>query len=166
MNAFKQFWCISVHCTMIWRHQFFSAQPFSLSSSHIHTWLEKSQLWLYRPFIGKVMFLLFNKQSRFVIAFLPGSKHLLISWLQSLSTMILEPRKINSVTVSIVSPSTCHEVMGPEAIIFIFWMLSFTLYCLYYSKLVVGHKKRIIVLNIFKKKSAIIFLLVYTAFLI
>ena len=58
--------------------------------------------------------------SRLVIAFLPRSKHLLISWLQAPSAVILEPRKIKSLTVSIVSPSICHEVMGPDAMIFIF----------------------------------------------
>ena len=58
-------------------------------------------------------------------AFLPRSKHLLISWLQSLSAVILEPKKIKSVTVSIVSPSIYHEVMGPDAMILVFWMLSF-----------------------------------------
>ena len=63
--------------------------------------------------------------SRFVIAFLPRSKGLLISWLQSSSAMISEHKKINSVTVSIVSPSICHEVMGPDAMILVFWMLSF-----------------------------------------
>ena len=62
---------------------------------------------------------------RFVIAFLPRSKRLLISWLQSPYVVILEPPKIKSLTVSIVSPSICHEVMGPEAMIFVFWMLSF-----------------------------------------
>ena len=64
-------------------------------------------------FIGKVMSLLFNMLSRFVIAFLPRSKHLLISRLQSPSAVIWEPKEINSVTVSTVSPSICHEVMGP-----------------------------------------------------
>ena len=63
-------------------------------------------------FVGKVMPLLFNMLSRFVIAFLPRSKCLVISWLQSPSAVILEPKKIKSVTVSIVSPSICHEVMG------------------------------------------------------
>ena len=63
-------------------------------------------------FVGKIMSLLFNMLSRLVIAFLPGSKSLLISWLQSRTAMILEPPKIKSVTVSIVSPSVCHEVMG------------------------------------------------------
>ena len=84
-----------------------------------------------QTFVGKVMSLLFNTLSRFVIAFLPKSKCLLISWLQSPATMvilepqkiksavILEPPKIKSVTVSIVSPSICHEVMGPDAVIFV-----------------------------------------------
>ena len=76
-------------------------------------------------FNGKVMSLLFNMLSRFVIAFLPRSKHILISWLQSPSAVILEPKKIKSVTVSIVFPSICHERMGLDAMIFIFWMLSF-----------------------------------------
>ena len=64
--------------------------------------------------------MLFNMLSRLVIAFLPRSKCLLISWLQSPSAVILEPKKIKSVTVSIVSPSICHEAMGPEAMILIF----------------------------------------------
>ena len=76
-------------------------------------------------FVDKVMSLLFNMLSRLVITFLPRSKCLLISWLQSPSAVILEPPKIKSVTVSVVSPSICHEVMGPDAMIFIFWMLSF-----------------------------------------
>ena len=67
--------------------------------------------------VGKIMSLLFNMPSRLVITFLPRSKHLLISWLQSPSAVILEPPKIKSVTVSIVSPSICHEVMGPDAMI-------------------------------------------------
>ena len=71
-------------------------------------------------FVGKVMSLLFNMLSRLAITFLPRSKHLLISWLQSPSAVILEPKKIKSVTVSIVSPSICHEVMGPDAMILIF----------------------------------------------
>ena len=76
-------------------------------------------------FVGKVMSLLFHTPSRFVIAFLPRSKRLLISWLQSPSIGILEPNKIKSVTVSIVPPSICHEVMGLDAMIFGFGMLSF-----------------------------------------
>ena len=71
-------------------------------------------------FVGKVMSLLFNKLSRLVKAFHPRSKCLLISWLQSPSSVILEPPKIKSVTVSIVSPSICHEVMGPIAVILVF----------------------------------------------
>ena len=78
-----------------------------------------------QTFVGKVMSLLFHMLSRFVIAFLPRSKHLLISWLQSPFAVILESKKIKSVTVSIVSPSICHDVMGPDAMIFVFWMLSF-----------------------------------------
>ena len=66
----------------------------------------------------------FNMLSRLVIAFLPRSKCLLISWLQSSSAVILEPPKIKSIPVSIVSPSICHEVMGPDAMILVFWMLS------------------------------------------
>ena len=69
-------------------------------------------------FVGKVMFLLFNMLSRLVIAFLPRSKCLLISWLQSPSAVILEPKKIKA--VSIVSPSICHKVMGPDAMILVF----------------------------------------------
>ena len=76
-------------------------------------------------FVGKVMSLLLNVLSRLVITFLPRSKRLLISWLQSPSAVILEPPKIKSDTVSTVSPSICHEVMGPDAMIFVFWMLRF-----------------------------------------
>ena len=68
-------------------------------------------------FVGKVISLLFNMLSRLLITFLPKSKHRLISWLQSPSAMVLEPKKIMSVTVS---PSICHEVMGPDAMIFVF----------------------------------------------
>ena len=72
-------------------------------------------------FVGKVMSLLFNMLSRLVIAFLPRSnKHLLISWLQSPSAVILEPQKIKSLTVSIISPSICDEVMEPDAMILVF----------------------------------------------
>src|SRR5574339_7830 len=73
-----------------------------------------------RTFVGKVMSLLFNMLSRLVITFLPISKRLLISWLQSPSAVMLEPRKIKSLTVSTVSPSISHEVMGPDAMIFTF----------------------------------------------
>ena len=70
-------------------------------------------------FVGKVMSLLFKMLSRFVIAFLPRSKCLLISWLQSPSAVILEPKKIKFVTVSIVSPPICHEMMGLDAMILV-----------------------------------------------
>ena len=70
--------------------------------------------------VGKVMSLLFNRLSRLVITFLPRRKCLLMSWLQSPSAVILEPPKIKSATVSIVSPSICHEVMGPDAMILVF----------------------------------------------
>ena len=73
-----------------------------------------------QTFVDKVMSLLFNKLSRLVITFLPRSKHLLISWIQSPSAVILEPRKIKSATVSTVSPSICYEVMGPDAMILLF----------------------------------------------
>ena len=72
-----------------------------------------------QTFVGKVLSLLFNMLSRLVIAFLPRSKRLLISWLHLLSAVILEPKKIKSLTLSIVSPSICHEVMGPDAMIFV-----------------------------------------------
>ena len=71
-------------------------------------------------FVSKVMSLLFNMLVRFVIAFPPKIRHLLISRLQCLSTVILEPRRIKSVTVSTVSPCICHEVMGPDAMILVF----------------------------------------------
>ena len=73
-----------------------------------------------QTFVSKVMSLLFNMLSRLVIAFLPRSKHLLTSWLQSLSAVILESKKIKSTTVSIVSPFICHEVMGLDAMILVF----------------------------------------------
>ena len=76
-------------------------------------------------FVGRVMSLLFNMLSRLVIVFLPRRKHLLISWLQSPSAVILEPKKMKSDTVSTVSPYISHEVMGPDAMILVFWMLSF-----------------------------------------
>ena len=73
-----------------------------------------------RTFVGKVMSLFFNMLSRLVIAFLPRSKRLLLSWLQSPSAVVLEPRKIKSDTVSTVYPSISHEAMGPDAMIFVF----------------------------------------------
>ena len=78
-----------------------------------------------QTFVSKVMSQLFNMLSKLVIAFLPRSKYLLISWLQSPSAMILAPPKIKSDTVSPVSPSIYYKVMGPDAMILLFWMLSF-----------------------------------------
>ena len=78
-----------------------------------------------QTFVDKIMSLLFSMLPSFVIAFLPRSKHLLISWLQSPSVVIFEPKKIKSVTVSIVSPSICHETMGLDAIILVFLNVEF-----------------------------------------
>ena len=78
-----------------------------------------------RTFVGQVMSLLFNMLSRLVIAFLLRSKHLLILWLKSPASVILQPKKIKPLTISIVSPSICHEVIGLDAMILVFWMLSF-----------------------------------------
>ena len=112
--------------TTVQKHQFFGTQVSLQSNSHIHPrLLEKNIVLFRRTFVSKVTFLLSNILSRLVIAFLSRSKHLLISWLQSPSTMILDPKKIASVTVSTVSPSICHEVMGPDARILVFWMLIF-----------------------------------------
>ena len=85
---------------------------FMVQLSHPYMTTGKTIALTIRTFVGKVMSLLFNMLSRFVIDFLPRSKCLLISWLQSPSAVILEPKKIKSVTVSIVSPSICHEMMG------------------------------------------------------
>ena len=93
--------------------------------SHPYMTTGKAIALTIQTFVGKVMSLLFNILSRWVIAFLPRSKCLLVSWLQSLSTVFLEPQKITSVTVSTSSPSVCHEVMGLDAMILVFWMLSF-----------------------------------------
>ena len=114
-----------VFSSTIWKHQFFSTQPSLWSTSHPYMTMGKTIALIIQTFVGKVMSLLFNVLSRFVIAFLPRSKHLWISWLQSLSTVILEPNKIKSATVSIFSHSICHEVMGLDAMISVFWKLSF-----------------------------------------
>ena len=98
---------------------------FTVQLSHPHVTTGKTIALTVWTFVSKVMSLLFSMLSRLVIAFLPRSKHLLISWLQSPSAVILEPKKINSVTVSIISLSICYEVMGPDAMMFVFWMLSF-----------------------------------------
>ena len=83
--------------------------------SHPYVTTEKTIALTRWTFASKIMSLLFNMLSRLVIAFLPSRQCLLISWLQSSSAVILEPKKIKSFTISIVSPSVCHEVMGPDA---------------------------------------------------
>ena len=98
---------------------------FIVQLSHPYMTTGKTTALTRWTFVGKVMSLLFNMLSRSDIAFLPRSKHLLISWLQSPSAVILEPKYIKSLTVSTVSPSICHEVMGPDAMILAFWMLIF-----------------------------------------
>ena len=100
---------------------------FIVQLSHPYITTGKTIALTRQTFVGKVMSLLFNMLSRLVITFVPKSKRLLISWLQSPSAVILEPRKINSATVSTVSPSICHEVMGPDAMI----LVSFKLNCHY-----------------------------------
>ena len=93
--------------SILWCSAFFIAQP-----SHPYMTIGKTIALTKRTFVGKVMSLLFNMLSRLVIPFLRRSKHLLISWLWTSSAVILEPKKIMSVTVSIVFPSICHEMMG------------------------------------------------------
>ena len=108
------------------KHQFFCTQAFFIVQlSHPYMTTGKTTALTRWTFVAKVMSLLFNMLSRLVITFLPRSKRLLISCLQSPSAVILEPRKIKSATVSTVSPSISHEVMGLDAMIFIFWMLNF-----------------------------------------
>ena len=93
---------------------------FRVQLSHPYMTTGKTIALSRQTFVGKVMSLLSNMLSRLVITFLPRSKRLLISWLQSPSVVILEPRKIKSATVSTVSPSISHEVMGPDAMILVF----------------------------------------------
>ena len=93
---------------------------FIVQLSHPYMTAGKTIALTRQSFVDKVMSLLFNILSRLVVAFLSRSKHLLISWLQSPSAVILEPKRIKSVTVSIVSPSISHEVMGPDTMILVF----------------------------------------------
>ena len=93
---------------------------FTVQLSHPYVTTGKTIALTRRTFVGKVMSLLFNMLSRLVITFLPRNKCLLISWLQSPSAVILEPKNIKSDTVSTVSPAICREVMGPDAMIFVF----------------------------------------------
>ena len=104
--------------SVLWHSAFFM-----VPLSHPYMTTGKTVALIIWIFVGKEMSLLFNTLSRFVIVFLPRSKHLLISWQQSPSAVILEPKKLKSVPT--FSPSTCHEVMEPDAMILVFWMLSF-----------------------------------------
>ena len=105
---------------ILWCSAFFIVQL-----SHLYVTTGKTTTLTRQTFAANEMSLLFNMLSSLVTAFLPRSKHLLISWLQSPSAVIWEPKKIKPLTVSIVSPSICHEVMGSEAMNLVFWMLSF-----------------------------------------
>ena len=98
---------------------------FLVQLAHPHMTTGKTIALTIWTFVGKGMSLLFSTLSRFVIAFLPKSNHLLISWLQSPLTVILEPKKRKSVTASSFSPSICHEVMGPDDMMLVFLILSF-----------------------------------------
>ena len=93
---------------------------FMIQLSHPYMTTGKTVALTTQTFVGKVVCLLFNMLSMFVIAFLPGSKHLLISWLQAQFAVSLEPRKIKSAAASTFSSSICHEVMGPDAMILVF----------------------------------------------
>ena len=105
----------SSKASVLWHSAFLMVQL-----SHPYMTTGKTIAVTRQTFAGKVMSLLFNMLSRLVIAFLPRSKHLLISKLESPSAVILEPKKIKSYSVSIVSPSISHEVMGPNAMILVF----------------------------------------------
>jgi len=109
----------------LWHSAFFMVQ---LSQLYVTT--GKTMALTIQTFVSRVMSLLFNTLSGFVIAFLPRSNRLLISWLQSPSAVILEPKKRKSVTTSTFPPSICHEVMGPDTMLLFF--LIFSLRCYHY----------------------------------
>ena len=112
----------SSKASILWRSAFFIVHL-----SHPYMTTGKTIALTRQTFVGKVKSLLFNKLPRLVITFLPRSKHLLISWLQSPSAVILEHKKIKSATASTFPPSICHEVMELDAMALMFWMLSFKL---------------------------------------
>ena len=116
-GTFKSLVQHSSKASILWSSAFFMGQL-----SHPYVTTGKTIALTRWTFVDKVMSLLFNMLSRLVITFLPKSKRLLISWLESPSAVIMEPPKIKLTTVS---PSICHEVMGPDAMILVFWMLSF-----------------------------------------
>ena len=101
--------------SILWHSAFFMVQL-----SHPYMTTGKAIALTRWTFVGKVKSLLFNMLSRLVITFLPRNKHLFISWLQSPPAVILEPKKVKPITVSIVSPSICHEVVGLDAMILVF----------------------------------------------
>ena len=105
----------SSKASILWHSAFFMVQL-----SHPYMTNGKTIALTRWTFVGKVMPLIFNMLSRLIIAFLPRSKCLLISWLWSPSAVILEPQRINSLIVSTVCPSICHEVMGPDAMLLVF----------------------------------------------
>ena len=111
--------------TTVRKHKFMGTQTSLWSNSDPSMTPGKAIALSRQIFVGKVMSLLFNMLSTLVISFLPRSKGLLISWLQSPSAVVLEPQIIKSATISTVSLSICHEVMGPDAMIWVFYMLSF-----------------------------------------
>ena len=110
----------SLKTTILWHSAFFMVQL-----SHLYMTTGKTIAFSIQIFVGKVMYLLFNMLSRFMITFLSRNKHLLISWLKSLSTLILEARKIKFIPVSVFPPSVCHKVMGLDTMILVCWILSF-----------------------------------------
>ena len=117
---------IVVSSTTVQKPQFLGAQSSLWPNSHICTWLlEKIRVLTLQTFFSKLMSLLFNMLSRFIIVLLSRSKHLLVSWLQSPSTVILEPKKIKSVTALTFSPFICYDVMRSDAMFLIFLMLSY-----------------------------------------
>ena len=105
----------SPKASILWHSAFLMVQL-----SHLYMTTGKTNAWTRRTFVSKVMSLFFNTLSRFVMAFLSRTKHLLILWLQSPSAVILEPKKIKSATLSTFPPSICHEVMGLDAMILVF----------------------------------------------
>ena len=133
--SFRMDWldCLVVQGTLKSLHQHHSSKAsilqcsayFIVQLSHPYITTGKTIALTRQTFVGKVISLLFNVLSRLVITFPPRSKCLLTSWLQSPSKVILELKKIKSDTVSTVSPSICHEVMGPDAVILVFWIIEF-----------------------------------------
>ena len=121
---------------------------FIVQLSHTYMTTGKTIALARQTFVGKVMSLLLNMLSRWVIAFLPRSKSLLISWLQSLSAVILEPKKIKPLTVSIRSPSICHEMMGLDTMMLVSWILSFRQ--LFHSSLSLSSRGSLVLLHFLK----------------